>query len=77
MASMMLRVILQQIVNQRAAAGLFLRQKLVHLIQTLPGEMQVQLHALIRLLHIAHLVGFVGGEKIAIGLRRPGRPAQT
>src|SRR5579862_9653486 len=62
--------ILQQIVDQRAASGLILGQKLAHLIQALLGEVQVQRYSLVGLLLVADLVGFVGGQIVVLGLAR-------
>src|ERR1700722_19116089 len=74
-----LTVILQQVVNQDAAASFVLHQKLTYLVQALFGEMQVQCRALVGFLDVADLVGFIGGEKVVlIGLpERKERCAET
>jgi hypothetical protein len=41
----------------------------MNLVKPLPGEVQIQLHALVGLLDAAHLVGFIGGQEIARCLR--------
>ncbi len=58
-----MRVILQRVVNQRGAPGLFLAQELLQQGQPLPREHNVQLQTRVRFLRFPDLIHFVRRQK--------------
>ena len=51
--------------NQNGPAGLGRGEELLELIETLAGEVGVEREALVGFLDEAHLVDFIGSEKVA------------
>jgi hypothetical protein len=67
-------VVLQRVMDQDRPPGLLFREQAPHHINALLGETSVELEAKVGLLRFLNLVGFIGGQKIA--LRGQGRRQQ-